>query len=86
MTTIIPKDPFEESELLTQWALDKAYKMAVRVKGITDWSITKREHPEAEHEVEILQMHISEMLLSNLHALRKLKLREKLIKGVAYGK
>ena len=68
MTTITPKDPFEESELLTQWALDKAWKLAVRTAGIIDWSITKREHPEREHEVEILQMHIAEMLQANVRA------------------
>jgi hypothetical protein len=72
MTTIIkPKDPFEESILLTQWALEKAWKIAVRTKGITDWSVTQRDHPEAEHEVEILQMHISKMLLDNVHELRR---------------
>ena len=76
MTTVIPKDPFEESELLTQWALDKAWKIAVRTKGVTDWSVTKRKHPEVEHEVEVLMMHIAQMLLSNVHAIIDRKQKE----------
>ena len=76
MTEIIPKDPFEESVMLTQWALDKAYKIAVRTAGITDWSITKRDNPDREHQVEKMQMEIAKMILSNLNALMERKQKE----------
>jgi len=61
--------PFEDSVLLTQWALEKAWKIAVRTAGITDWSITKAEHPEREYQVETMQMEIAKMILSNLNAI-----------------
>ena len=74
--TIIPKDPFEESELLTRWALDKAWKIAVSVSGITDWSKTKMSNPEREFEVETMRDNIAQMLLSNVHAILDRKQKE----------
>ena len=74
--TIIPKDPFEESELLTRWALDKAWKIAVSISGITDWSKTKMSNPEREFQVETMQMNIAPMLLSNVHAIIDRKQKE----------
>ena len=55
---------FEEAELLTQWALDRAWKIAVRTAGIIDWSRTKQSNPNREHQVELMQMEIAKMILS----------------------
>ena len=62
------KDRFENAVSLTQWALNKAYGIAVRTAGITDWSVTKAEHPEREHQVELMQMKIAKMILDNINA------------------
>ena len=74
---MIPKDPFEESVFMTQWALDKAWKIAVKTAGITDWSVTKAEHPERENQVEIMQMEIAKMILSNINATMERKMRNR---------
>ena len=60
------KDPFENALNLTNWALDKAWKIAVRRSGITDWSETKRDHPEKEREIELDSFVIAKMLLDNI--------------------
>jgi len=31
-------DVFEETEKSMQWCMEKAYKLAVHARGITDWS------------------------------------------------
>ena len=69
----MPKDPFDNTLYLTQWALDKAWKIAVKVAGVTDWSITNRDHPEREHQVELMQIEIAKMILDNLGKTEDLK-------------
>ena len=74
--TITPKDPFEESLLLTQWALDQAWKIAVRISGITDWSKTNMVNPEREFQVETMRDNIASMILSTVHAILDRKQKE----------
>ncbi len=52
-----------QAEMEVNWALQQAYKVAVHVAGITDWS---KEKPERKHEVEEMQMEIAKMLLSRM--------------------
>lgn len=46
-----------------QWALDKAYKVAVHNRGITDWS---REKPEMKNIITHEQIEIAKMILGRM--------------------
>lgn len=57
------KDP-EKSLLQVQWALQEAYKMAVKLRGIYDWSTLKPlDREKATREVEEYQLKIAELIL-----------------------
>jgi len=56
-------DPITQTEIEVNWALQQAFKIAVHVAGITDWS---KEKPGRTHEVEEMQMEIAKMLLSRM--------------------
>lgn len=57
------KDP-EKTLLQVQWALQEAYKMAVKLRGVNDWSAIKPlERSKAEREVEEYQIKIANMIL-----------------------
>ncbi len=52
--------------LEVQWALQEAYKMAVKLRGITDWTNDFHENDDraiAQREVERYQIEIAKMIL-----------------------
>lgn len=51
------------------WVLQEAYKRAVKLRGVTDWSgfKTTQEHNEANQDVERYQLQIAQMILACLH-------------------
>jgi hypothetical protein len=48
----------------TNWALDKAYKIAVHQLGIQDWS---RETEQTKRHCETIQIEIAKMIMSSHH-------------------
>ena len=46
-----------------EWALSEAYKIAVHLRGVTDWSTEK---PETSRLVEKYQIQIAEMILGKI--------------------
>jgi len=53
----------------TQWCLQEAYKEAIRVSGITDWSDHEQEDKVLlNRHVEVLQVEIAKMLQTALHS------------------
>lgn len=56
----------ENAEAQVNYCLQQAYKIAVRVAGITDWS--KIDNPvRLTRHVELLQVEIAKMLNDNLN-------------------
>ena len=56
----------ENAEAQVNYCLQQAYKIAVRVAGITDWSKTANPVEMTRH-VELLQVEIAKMLNANLN-------------------
>ena len=55
----------ENAEAQVNYCLQQAYKIAVRVAGITDWS--KTDDRLRDKHVELLQVEIAKMLNENLN-------------------
>ena len=55
----------ENAEAQVNYCLQQAYKIAVRVAGITDWS--KTDDRLRDKHVELLQVEIAKMLNDNLN-------------------
>lgn len=50
----------EQGKMFIQWALQEAYPMAVKVRGITDWSKASAEDAKL---VEDYQIRIAELIM-----------------------
>ena len=56
----------EDSLKKVNWALSEAYKIAVRIRGINDWTNDfklEAERTKAQREVEFYQLKIAQMIL-----------------------
>ena len=51
----------------TQWCLQEAFKIAVRHRGVTDWSDQVSNGPTAERDVEVYQIEIAKMIQRALY-------------------
>ena len=57
----------DKAVLNVEWALQEAYKMAVHLRGITDWSLFSEEEQKRENRlVEEYQLKIAEMIITSL--------------------
>ena len=56
----------EDSVKEVNWAMSEAYKMAVQLAGITDWSVDDPRGTRVA-QVEIMQVEIAKMILNSLH-------------------
>jgi|APSaa5957512535_1039671.scaffolds.fasta_scaffold202775_2 hypothetical protein len=63
------RDPFKDAIKETQWCLGEAYKEAVRVSGITDWSSYEQEDRVLlNRHVESMQIEIAKIIQTALHS------------------
>jgi len=55
-----PISNHEQAKMFIQWALQESYGMAVKVRGITDWSKASQEDQD---KVEDYQIRIAELIM-----------------------
>lgn len=61
--------PHEKALMEIEWVLSQAYKKAVKLRGINDWTNdfkSDEERQKAEREVEQYQLKIAEMIYTSL--------------------
>lgn len=58
----------ETAIMEVNWCFQEAFKIAVKLRGVTDWSDQVRAGPSAEREVERYQIEIAKMIQTALHS------------------